>query len=78
MTMPVSSAAFQRLSAIPNLTAAPGEQLGPHTRFQIGGPAALFCDTADAAAFEEALGTSKRMSLPRMIIGGVTNLIVSD
>jgi UDP-N-acetylmuramate dehydrogenase len=78
MTMPVSSAAFQRLSAIPNLTAVRGEQLGPYTRFQIGGPAALFCDTAHAAAFEEALGTAERMALPRMIIGGGTNLVVSD
>ncbi|MBV9760657.1 MAG: UDP-N-acetylmuramate dehydrogenase [Acidobacteriaceae bacterium] len=76
--MPVSSAAGKRLSAIPNLTVLPGEQLAPHTRFQIGGPAALFCDTADAGAFREALRVAKGLALPRMIIGGGTNLVISD
>jgi UDP-N-acetylmuramate dehydrogenase len=78
MTVPVSSAAASRLSAIPNLTVLPCEQLAPYTRFQIGGPATLFCDTPDAAAFTEALRTAKRLALPRMIIGGGTNLVVSD
>jgi UDP-N-acetylmuramate dehydrogenase len=76
--MPVSSAVFERLSAIPNAAVLAGEQLAPYTRFQIGGPAALFCDTADAAAFAQALRMAKRMALPRMIIGGGTNLVVSD
>lgn len=76
--MPVSSAAGKRLAAIPNLALSAGEQLAPHTRFQIGGPAALFCDTADEAAFVEALKTVERIALPRMVIGGGTNLVVSD
>jgi len=78
MTMPVSAAAVKRLSAIPNLNVLPGEQLAPHTRFNIGGPATLFCDTAEADAFVEALRTAKDLALPRMIIGGGTNLVVSD
>lgn len=78
MTMPVCSAAVKRLSAIPHLTVLPGELLAPHTRFQIGGPAALFCDTSDAAAFTEALRAAKDLALPRMTVGGGTNLVVSD
>ena len=78
MTMPVSAAAVKRLNAIPNLNVLSGEQLAPHTRFNIGGPAALFCDTAEANAFVEALRTAKDLALPRMIIGGGTNLVVSD
>jgi UDP-N-acetylmuramate dehydrogenase len=78
MTMPVSSAAIKRFGAIPNLNVLPGELLAPHTRFQIGGPAAMFCDTTDTAAFTEALRTAKDLALPRIIIGGGTNLVVSD
>jgi UDP-N-acetylmuramate dehydrogenase len=78
MTMPVSSAAARRFRAIPSLTVLAGEQLAPYTRFAIGGPAALFCDTADASAFTEALRTARDLALPRMIIGGGTNLVVSD
>src|SRR5579875_1021263 len=78
MTMPVSSAAANRLSAIRNLTVLPGEQLAPYTRFQIGGPAALFCDTSDSGAFTQALRTAKDSALPRILIGGGTNLVVSD
>src|ERR1700761_7730077 len=78
MTMPVSSAAVKRLGAVPKLTLLPGEQLAPYTRFQIGGPAALFCDTADPHAFTEAVRIVKELAVPRMTIGGGTNLVVSD
>jgi UDP-N-acetylmuramate dehydrogenase len=79
MTMPVSPAAIKRLGAIPNLNVRPSEPLAPHTRFQIGGPAALFCDTADPNALIQALAaTDVRLGIPRMIIGGGTNLVVSD
>jgi UDP-N-acetylmuramate dehydrogenase len=78
MTVPVSSAAVSRLRAIPQLRVLAGEQLAPHTRFQIGGPAALLCDTDQEAAFVQALRTSRDLALPRMIIGGGTNLVVSD
>jgi UDP-N-acetylmuramate dehydrogenase len=78
MTVPVSSAAERRLRAIPNLAVSASEQLAPHTRFQIGGAAALFCDTADRDAFLHALRTAKELAASRMIIGGGTNLVVSD
>jgi UDP-N-acetylmuramate dehydrogenase len=71
--------AVQRLRAIPNLAVRLAEPLAPYTRFQIGGPAALFCDTASRVAFIEALAaTDVRDGIPRMVIGGGTNLVVSD
>lgn len=76
--MSVLSAAATRLSAIPNLTVLENSPLSAYTRFRIGGPAALLCDTADSAAFMEALRTAKSLAMPRMVIGGGTNLIVSD
>lgn len=78
MTVPVSSAAERRLRAIPHLALSLDEQLAPHTRFEIGGPASLFCSTDHASAFVEALRVAKEVALPHMVIGGGTNLVVSD
>lgn len=76
--MPVLSTAADRLAAIPNLTAIVNSPLSAHTRFRIGGPAAVLCDTSDVDAFTQALQLVKSMALPRMAIGGGTNLVVSD
>lgn len=76
--MPVASAAIERLAAIPNLTVLLETSLSGHTRFHIGGPAAVLCDAPDTGAFNQALRMVKTLSLPPVIIGGGTNLIVSD
>jgi UDP-N-acetylmuramate dehydrogenase len=76
--MPVLSAAADRLARIPNLTVLVNSPLSAYTRFRIGGPAAVFCDASDVEAFTQALHLAKSMALPRMVIGGGTNLIVSD
>jgi UDP-N-acetylmuramate dehydrogenase len=76
--MPVLSTAAERLAAIPNLTVLVDSPLSAHTRFRIGGPAAVLCDTSDVQAFTQALHLVRSMALPRMIIGGGTNLVVSD
>jgi UDP-N-acetylmuramate dehydrogenase len=76
--MPVASAASERLAAIPNLKVLFKTPLSGHTRFHIGGPAAVLCDAPDTGAFNQALRTVKTLSLPPIIIGGGTNLIVSD
>lgn len=76
--MPVLSAAVDRLAAIPNLTVQVNSPLSAHTRFRIGGPAAVICDTSDVDAFSNAFQIAKSMALPRMVIGGGTNLVVSD
>jgi UDP-N-acetylmuramate dehydrogenase len=63
-----------RLAAIPNLGVLIEEPLSRHTRFGIGGPASLLCDASTEAACIEALGI---LNAP-MIMGGGTNLVVSD
>lgn len=72
------SAAADRLAAIPNLTVLVNSPLSAHTRFRIGGPAAVLCDTPDVQAFTQALQLVKASALPRMVIGGGTNLVVAD
>jgi UDP-N-acetylmuramate dehydrogenase len=76
--MPVTSAAIERLAAIPNLTVLVDAPLSRHTRFRIGGPAAVLCDVPDTGAFNHALRTARDLALPPVVIGGGTNLIVSD
>jgi UDP-N-acetylmuramate dehydrogenase len=76
--MPVTSAAIERIAAIPNLTVLVDTPLSRHTRFRIGGPAAVLCDAPDTGAFMQALRTARDLGLPPVIIGGGTNLIVSD
>lgn len=78
MTMPVTLAARRRLAAIPALTVLSDVPLAAYTRFGIGGPAAILCDTPDEAAFVKALGVAISLAVPRVVIGGGTNLIVSD
>lgn len=71
-------AAFNRLAGIPEAKVSEDAPLAAYTRFGIGGPAALLCDTASEAAFVAALRVVEDSALPRMVIGGGTNLIVSD
>jgi len=67
-----------RLAGIPDLAILSGEPLSAHTRFGIGGPADVFVETANADAFVAALAAARESGLPVMVIGGGTNLIVSD
>lgn len=76
--MPDIPAIADRLAAIPNLTVLRNSPLSAYTRFRIGGPAALLSDTSDVEAFTQALRLVKDLALPRMVIGGGTNLVVSD
>jgi UDP-N-acetylmuramate dehydrogenase len=76
--MSVLSAAADRLAAIPNITVTLDAPLAAYTRFAIGGPAAALCNTTNAEAFTEALKLTRKLALPRMVIGGGTNLIVAD
>ena len=71
-------AALSRLTAIPHLTVIQNTLLAHYTRFSIGGPAAIFCDTADEAALVAALQVVSTLTLPHIVIGGGTNLVVSD
>jgi UDP-N-acetylmuramate dehydrogenase len=52
--------------------------LSAYTRFGIGGPADLLIDASTEAAFESAYQNVRKSGQPLMVIGGGTNLIVSD
>jgi UDP-N-acetylmuramate dehydrogenase len=66
------------LAGIPNLSVAAGVPLSRYTRFGIGGPADVYAETAGEEAFLSALAVARSSGLPYMVMGGGTNLIVSD
>lgn len=76
--MPTTEETQAHLAGIPNLTVSPGAPLSRYTRFGIGGPADLYADTDNAEAFIAALAAARSSGLATMVIGGGTNLIVSD
>jgi len=76
--MSVHPETIQRLAGIPNLIASQGPLLSRYTRFAIGGPAELLIDAADERAFTQALDVVRSSGAPYAVIGGGTNLIVSD
>jgi UDP-N-acetylmuramate dehydrogenase len=52
--------------------------LSAYTRFGIGGPADVLIDASTEAAFQSAYHNIRNSGQPLMVIGGGTNLIVSD
>jgi UDP-N-acetylmuramate dehydrogenase len=70
--------AHRRLARIPLLQVTHNEPLARHTRFGLGGPAALFAFTEDEGAFVEAARAARGSGLPWVLIGMGTNLIVAD
>ena len=70
--------AADRLRAIPGLQVRENEPLAPYTRFELGGEAALLGATDSRQAFVSALNATETLVLPRMVIGGGTNLVISD
>src|SRR5207302_4149985 len=76
--MPTTEETHARLAEIPNLTVSRNTPLSRHTRFGIGGPAAIFAETGSAEAFIAAMTAARASGIPTLVIGGGTNLIVSD
>lgn len=54
------------------------EPLDKRTSFQIGGRADYFLQPGDASAFAAAYAAASRSGLPIYILGGGTNLLISD
>ena len=52
--------------------------LSRHTRFGIGGPADVVAEISDEASFVQAVEIGQASGAPCTLIGGGTNLIVSD
>jgi len=76
--MPTTEEMHAHLTAIPNLTVSVDIPLARYTRFGVGGPADLYAETGDEVAFLDALHAAEASGIPVMVIGGGTNLIVSD
>ncbi len=66
------------LAQIPNLHVIEDAPLSRLTRFGIGGPAQVYVETADESSFMAALSSMRYGEWPWCVIGGGTNLIVSD
>lgn len=52
--------------------------LAPYTTFRIGGPARYFCEAVSEAEIAEAVAFAREKRLPVFILGGGSNLLVSD
>ena len=76
--MPTTEETRARLAEIPNLTVFTDAPLARYTRFGIGGPADLYAETGSVEAFLAALAAARASGIETMVIGGGTNLIVSD
>lgn len=76
--MLVSAAAVKRLVAVPGVIVRENAPLSQYTRFGIGGSASILCDTNSEDALISALAFVQEPELPWMVIGGGTNLVVSD
>jgi UDP-N-acetylmuramate dehydrogenase len=66
------------LAELPDVAVSAGVPLARYTRFGIGGEADIFAETGSAEAFVAALDIARASGLPTLVIGGGTNLIVSD
>ena len=54
------------------------EPLKNHTTFKIGGPAKYFIEPKDADDLKTSVNLVKRYKLPLLVIGGGSNLLISD
>ncbi len=76
--MPTPEETRARLAEIPNVTVSAHTPLSLYTRFGIGGPADLYAETCSAEAFVAVLNLARAAGVNVMVIGGGTNLVVSD
>jgi UDP-N-acetylmuramate dehydrogenase len=53
-------------------------ELAPRTTLGVGGAARFFVDAADATSAGEALAWAKRRGIPTRILGGGSNVVISD
>jgi UDP-N-acetylmuramate dehydrogenase len=76
--MSTTEETHRRLAEIPDLVASLDTPLSRYTRFAIGGPAGIFAETCSAEAFMAAIRAARATGIDTIVIGGGTNLIVSD
>src|SRR6266571_3137521 len=76
--MSATEETLRRLAAIPSLQVSKCVPLSRYTRFAIGGAADIFAETAEPEAFIAAMDIARSSGLEYVVLGGGTNLIVSD
>ena len=54
------------------------EPLSLHTTFKIGGPAKLFFEVRRTEEIVNAISLAKRLQIPYLVIGGGSNILISD
>lgn len=54
------------------------EPLAPHTTFKIGGPARYFCPVGSVEELAKSLKLAEKIRLPYFILGGGSNVLISD
>src|ERR1700690_1626293 len=52
--------------------------LAPLTTFKIGGPARYFVEATTVDEVKEAVAAARERSLPLFVLGGGSNLVISD
>ena len=67
--------AFSYACGLDAETAAP---LAPHTTLNVGGPADLLVRTRSPRELSKALGAAHLMGLPYLLLGGGSNMLISD
>ncbi len=67
-----------QLASVPGLEVSENEPLAEHTRFGIGGPADVLVAADSVRNFAQALAIAQQSGLPWVVIGGGSNLVVSD
>lgn len=76
--MQATQAALESLAAIADLKVRASVPLAAYTRFGLGGPADVLVETASAESFLRAVEVIRQSGLPFVVLGGGTNVIVSD
>lgn len=76
--MLVKEETLSRLAQIPKLTLRRHVPLSRHTRFGLGGPAEAYLETSHEESMIQALRLIAQSGTHAVVIGGGTNLVVSD
>lgn len=76
--MSLADETYQQLAGLSDITVLRDSPLSRYTRFGIGGPADVYAETDSVNTFVRALRIARSSGMDSVVIGGGTNLIVSD
>ncbi|MBI1815930.1 MAG: UDP-N-acetylmuramate dehydrogenase [Deltaproteobacteria bacterium] len=74
----MTEALLNSLREVFGARARAGEPLSRHTSFRIGGPADVWVEVDSVAEVQQVLSAAHRAAAPLFVLGGGTNLLVSD